>query len=241
MSLSPSARLGPYEILARLGAGGMGEVYRARDTRLGRDVAIKILPADLSGDPSRRARFEQEARAVAALNHPNILGLYDIGTENGIDYMVTEFVAGEILAALIERGPIPTRKLLDIAVQIADGMADAHSARITHRDLKPSRRWPPPSPGSDRVRSFAGPQSGGCVAAGRRRHLHGVAWTSAQRAIPKILRELANVPRVQFSPDGKQILLMLNGARRREEAWLLPDPPNPSHPPQPRAAGLANL
>jgi len=137
MSLAPSARLGPYEILARLGAGGMGEVYRARDTRLGRDVAIKILPADLSGDPSRRARFEQEARALAALNHPNILGLYDIGTEDGIDYMVTEFVAGETLAALIERGPIPTRKLLDIAVQIADGMAAAHTARITHRDLKP--------------------------------------------------------------------------------------------------------
>jgi len=137
MSLSPSTRLGPYEILSRLGAGGMGEVYRARDTRLGRDVAIKILPGDLSGDPSRRARFEQEARAVAALNHPNILGLYDIGGQDGTDYMVTEFVAGETLAALMERGPIATRKLLDIAVEIADGMAAAHAARITHRDLKP--------------------------------------------------------------------------------------------------------
>ena len=137
MSLAPLTRLGPYEIVARLGAGAMGEVYRARDSRLGREVAIKILPADVSTDPSRRARFEQEARAVAALNHPNILGLYDIGNEDGVAYIVTEFVAGETLAALLERGPLPVRKLLDIAVQIADGMAAAHAARITHRDLKP--------------------------------------------------------------------------------------------------------
>ena len=115
----------------------MGEVYRARDSRLGRDVAIKILPADVSADPSRRSRFEQEARAVAALNHPNILGLYDIGNEDGVSYIVTEFVAGETLAALLERGPLPARKMIDIAVQIADGMAAAHAARITHRDLKP--------------------------------------------------------------------------------------------------------
>src|SRR5580698_4265869 len=137
MSRAPLTRLGPYEIVARLGAGAMGEVYRARDSRLGRDVAIKILPADVSADPGRRARFEQEARAVAALNHPNILGLYDIGKEGGISYLVTEYVAGETLAALLERGPLATRKLLDIAVQIADGMAAAHAARITHRDLKP--------------------------------------------------------------------------------------------------------
>ena len=137
MPRAPLTRLGPYEIVSRLGAGAMGEVYRARDSRLGRDVAIKILPADVSADPGRRARFEQEARAVAALNHPNILGLYDIGNEDGVSYIVTEFVAGETLAALLERGPLPMRKLLDIAVQIADGMAAAHAARITHRDLKP--------------------------------------------------------------------------------------------------------
>src|SRR6202453_3775448 len=95
MSQAPLTRLGPYEIVSRLGAGAMGEVYRARDTRRGRDVAIKILPADVSADPGRRARFEQEARSVAALNHPNILGLYDIGNENGVSYIVTEFVAGE--------------------------------------------------------------------------------------------------------------------------------------------------
>jgi Tol biopolymer transport system component len=138
MSLSPATRLGPYEILARLGAGAMGEVYRARDTRLGREVAIKILPADLSGDPGRRARFEQEARAVAALNHPNILGLYDIGNDNDVSYIVTELVPGETLAALIQRGPLPIKRLIEIAVQIADGMAAAHAARISHRDLKPA-------------------------------------------------------------------------------------------------------
>jgi len=137
MSLAPATRLGPYEVVARLGAGAMGEVYRARDSRLGRDVAIKILPAEFSSDPARRARFEQEARAVAALNHPNILGVYDIGNEGGVSYIVTEFVGGETLAALLERGPLPVRKLLDVAAQIADGMAAAHAARITHRDLKP--------------------------------------------------------------------------------------------------------
>ena len=137
MPLAPSTRLGPYEILARLGAGGMGEVYRARDSRLGREVALKILPEEFAGDRGRRSRFEQEARAAAALNHPNILGLYDIGDEGGVAYIVTELVAGETLAALIERGPVPTRRLLDIAVQTADGMAAAHTARITHRDLKP--------------------------------------------------------------------------------------------------------
>src|ERR1017187_3393241 len=138
MSLSPATRLGPYEILARLGAGAMGEVYRARDTRLGREVAIKILPADLSGDPGRRARFEQEARALAALNHPHIRGLYDIGNDNDVSYIVTELVPGETLAALIQRGPLPIKRLIEIAVQIADGMAAAHAARISHRDLKPA-------------------------------------------------------------------------------------------------------
>ncbi len=138
MPLSAHDRLGPYEILAPLGAGGMGEVYRARDTRLGREVALKVLPPELANDTARRARFEQEARAAAASNHANILVLYDIGTEDGIGYMVTELVVGETLEAILERGPVPIRKLLDIAVQMAEGMACAHAARITHRDLKPA-------------------------------------------------------------------------------------------------------
>ena len=138
MRFEPGSRLGPYEIIAPLGAGGMGEVYRARDPRLGREVALKILPGEFSGDPARRARFDQEARAAAALNHPNIVGLYDVGTENGVSYFVGELVAGETLTEVIQRGPVPIRRLLDIAVQIADGMAAAHAARITHRDLKPA-------------------------------------------------------------------------------------------------------
>ncbi|HSU66297.1 MAG TPA: protein kinase [Tepidisphaeraceae bacterium] len=141
MPLTPDTRLGPYEIVAPLGAGGMGEVYRARDTRLGREVALKVLPAALSSDPGRRARFEQEARATAALSHPNIVAVYDIGQVPDMPeqmYLVSELVPGETLAAFLERGPVPTKKLLDLAVQIADGMAAAHAARITHRDLKPA-------------------------------------------------------------------------------------------------------
>ena len=138
MTPSPGSRLGPYEIVGRLGAGGMGEVYRARDARLGREVALKVLPPELANDAARRARFEQEARAAAALNHTNIMAVYDIGSEGGVGYMVTELVSGETLAAILERGPLPIRKLLDIAVQIAEGMACAHAARITHRDLKPA-------------------------------------------------------------------------------------------------------
>ena len=135
--LSPATRIGPYEIVSPLGAGGTGEVYRARDSRLGRDVALKILPAAVAGDASGLARFEQEARAAGALNHPNIVAAFDIGRENDIAYMVCELVDGEPLRELISRGPAPVRKLTDIAVQIADGLAAAHSAGIVHRDLKP--------------------------------------------------------------------------------------------------------
>jgi eukaryotic-like serine/threonine-protein kinase len=138
MALTSGSKLGPYEILAPLGAGAMGEVYRARDPRLGRDIALKILPPAFATDASRQARFEQEARAAAALNHPNIVGVFDIGAAEGSFYIVSELVSGETLAPLLERGPLPLKKLLDIATQIADGMAAAHAARITHRDLKPA-------------------------------------------------------------------------------------------------------
>ena len=135
MSLAPDSRLGPYEIVGKLGAGGMGEVYRARDPRLGRIVAVKLLTH--SGDPGLRQRFEQEARAASALNHPNILTVHDVGEQNGAQYIVSELVEGEPLRALIQRGPAPLRKTLDIATQIADGLAAAHKAGIAHRDLKP--------------------------------------------------------------------------------------------------------
>ena len=130
-------RLGNYEILDKLGEGGMGEVWRARDQRLQRMVAVKILPADVSNDPSRRARFEQEAHALGALNHPNIVAIYDVGNDDGRAYIVSELVEGESLRAMLDRGPVPVRKTIDLAGQIADGMAAAHALGIVHRDLKP--------------------------------------------------------------------------------------------------------
>jgi serine/threonine-protein kinase len=130
-------RLGPYEVLGLIGAGGMGEVYRARDTRLDRTVAIKILPAELSADPDRRTRFEREARAVAALSHPHICTLYDIGTHDGTTYLVMEHLAGETLAQRLTRGPLPVAQALDLAAQIADALDAAHKHGIIHRDLKP--------------------------------------------------------------------------------------------------------
>jgi len=137
MALTPGTRLGPYELVALIGAGGMGEVYRARDQRLGRDVAVKVLPAFFAADPDRLRRFEQEARAVAALNHPNILGVHDLGQQDGTPYMVCELLEGESLRAVLTRGPLSHRKTIDYAIQIAHGLAAAHSKDIAHRDLKP--------------------------------------------------------------------------------------------------------
>jgi eukaryotic-like serine/threonine-protein kinase len=135
--LSSGVRLGPYEVLSPLGAGGVGEVYRARDTRLGRDVAIKVLPESVAGDAHALARFEREARAVAALSHPNILALFDVGESNGVHFAVTELLEGETLRARVDRGPFPVRKALDVAVQITEALAAAHENGIVHRDLKP--------------------------------------------------------------------------------------------------------
>ncbi len=137
MALFAGARLGPYEILAALGAGGMGEVYRARDPRLGREVAIKVLPASFSRDPDRLKRFEQEARAAGVLNHPNIMAVYDIGTHEGAPYVVMELLEGETLRGRIAVGPLPQRKAIEYAVQIAHGLAAVHGKGIVHRDLKP--------------------------------------------------------------------------------------------------------
>ncbi len=137
MSLAPGTKLGPYELIALIGAGGMGEVYRARDQRLGRDVAVKILPASFAADPDRLRRFEQEARAVAALNHPNILGVHDLGQHDGTPYMVCELLEGETLRAILARGPLSHRKAIDYAIQTAHGLAAAHGKDIAHRDLKP--------------------------------------------------------------------------------------------------------
>jgi len=137
MALASGTKLGPYEIQSPLGAGGMGEVYRARDTRLGRDVALKILTEAFTQDADRLHRFELEARAVAALNHPNILAVFDIGQHNGTPFLVTELLEGESLRAVLDAGPVPQRKAIEYGVQIAHGLAAAHEKGIVHRDLKP--------------------------------------------------------------------------------------------------------
>jgi eukaryotic-like serine/threonine-protein kinase len=138
MSLTAGARLGPYEVVALLGSGGMGEVYKARDTRLDRTVAIKVLPADFAADAERLARFEREAKATAALSHPNILAIHDTGTHDGMPYLVEELLEGESLKDRLGGGPIPVRKAVGLAVQIAHGLAAAHEKHIVHRDLKPA-------------------------------------------------------------------------------------------------------
>ena len=138
MTLPVGTRLGPYEVVGPLGAGGMGEVYRASDTRLGRSVAIKVLPEHLAESPQARERFEREARAISALGHPSICTLYDIGTESGRGYLVMELVEGETLAARLERGQLAPAEALRVAIQVADGLAAAHRQGIVHRDLKPA-------------------------------------------------------------------------------------------------------
>src|SRR6202158_2284447 len=137
MSLPAGTRLGPYEILAAIGTGGMGEVYRARDSRLGRDVAVKVLPASFSEDSDRLRRFEQEARAAGILNHPNITAVYDIGTHEGAPYVVSELLEGETLRAALAGGKLSPRRAIEYALQMAHGLAAAHEKGIVHRDLKP--------------------------------------------------------------------------------------------------------
>jgi len=137
MGLTSGTKLGPYEILSPLGAGGMGEVYRARDTRLDRTVAIKILPAHLSSNPEAKRRFEREARAISSLNHPNICTLHDVGHQDGVDYLVMEFLEGETLADRLVKGPLPPEQVLKYGIEICEGLEKAHRGGVTHRDLKP--------------------------------------------------------------------------------------------------------
>ena len=137
MSLMPGARLGRYEVVTLVGAGSMGEVYRARDPQLGRDVAIKVLAPAFAEDADRLVRFEQEARAAAALNHPNILAVFDIGRHAGSPYIVSEFLEGGTLRERLKTGPLPARKAIEYASQMAHGLAAAHEKGIIHRDLKP--------------------------------------------------------------------------------------------------------
>ena len=138
MALSAGTRLGPYEIQSALGAGGMGEVYRAKDTRLDRTVAIKILPEHLSSDPQLRERFDREAKAISSLSHPHICPLYDIGHQNGIDYLVMEYLEGQTLRQRIAAKPLKLGEILELGIQIADALDAAHAKSIVHRDIKPS-------------------------------------------------------------------------------------------------------
>src|SRR5215472_9909985 len=137
MSLVSGTKLGPYEILAPLGAGGMGEVYRARNARLDGTVAIKILPGEVLKDPLRKQRFEREAKTTSSLNHPHICVLYDIGSQDGVDYLVMECVEGETLAKRLERGPLPLDQVLKYGAQVAGALDKAHRSGVVHRDLKP--------------------------------------------------------------------------------------------------------
>src|SRR5438309_901038 len=177
MTVSVGQKIGPYEVIGQIGAGGMGEVYRAHDARLGRDVAIKVLPPSFSSDPARLNRFAQEARAAAALNHPNILAIYDIGEWQGAPYIVSELLAGETLRDRIKNGPLPTRKAVDYALQVARGLAAVHDRGIVHRDLKPENivltrdghvkildfglaKQAPGRPGSDEQQTIASTDAG---------------------------------------------------------------------------------
>src|SRR2546430_4070451 len=138
MSLASGTKLGPYEIVSALGAGGMGEVYRARDTKLGRDVALKVIPDTFALDPDRRARFQREAQVLASLNHPHIAAIYGFEDSGGTHALVLELVEGETLADRVARGPIPIDEALPIARQIAEALEVAHERGIVHRDLKPA-------------------------------------------------------------------------------------------------------
>src|SRR5438552_3558493 len=137
MSLSTGTRLGPYEVLSPLGAGGMGEVYRARDTRLERTVAIKVLPPHLSSSEEVRQRFEREAKTISSLSHPHICALYDVGNQDGVEYLVMEYLEGETLADRLLKGPLPADQTLRYGIEIADALDKAHRQGIVHRDLKP--------------------------------------------------------------------------------------------------------
>jgi serine/threonine protein kinase len=137
MALAAGTKLGRYEVQSPVGSGGMGEVYRAKDTRLDRTVAVKILPAHLSDNPDARQRFDREARAISSLNHPNICTLHDVGHQDGIDFLVMEFLEGETLADRLRKGPLPTEQVPKYGIEICEGLERAHKSGVVHRDLKP--------------------------------------------------------------------------------------------------------
>ena len=217
MALSPGTRLGPYEIVAPLGAGGMGEVYRARDMKLDRDVAIKIVPSALAADPAALARFELEARAVATISHPNILAIFDAGTERGTPYIVTELLEGTTLREALADGALPARRAIDIAVQAAAGLAAAHARGITHRDLKPENLFITRD-GRIKVLDFglakrAAPVEAGTIAATYTPTSPGTVLGTVGYMSPEQVRGLAVDHRADIFSLGAVLFEMLTGTR----------------------------
>ena len=242
MALSSGLKLGPYEIQSPLGAGGMGEVYRATDTRLGRDVALKILPASFAREPDLLRRFEQEARAVAALSHPNILAIHDIGSHDGSPFLVSELLEGESLRDVLDRGPLPQRKAIEYGVQIAHGLAAAHGKGITHRDLKPENIYVTKD-GRIKILDFglaklAQNPNPDEVTLASSHTAAGVVMGTASYMAPEQVRGEATDPRTDLFAFGAVLYEMLSGVRafRRDTAAetmtavLKDDPPELSDP-----------
>jgi serine/threonine protein kinase len=244
MPLTPGTKLGPYEILGPLGAGGMGEVYRAKDSRLGRDVALKVLPESFAREGDRLRRFEQEARAVAALNHPNILAVFDIGQHDGSPFLVSELLEGETLRAVLDRGSVPQRKTIEYGVQIAHGLAAAHEKGIVHRDLKPENVFVTKD-GRIKILDFglaklaqkAGTDSGDLTLTSEHTAAGVVMGTASYMAPEQVRGETAD-PRTDIFAFGAVLYEMLSGVRafRRDTAAetmtavLKDDPPELSDP-----------
>ncbi len=239
MALTSGSKLGPYEIQSPLGAGGMGEVYRAKDTRLGRDVALKILPESFARETDRLRRFEQEARAVAALNHPNILAIHDIGQHEGSPFLVSELLEGESLGATLDRGALPQRKTIEYGVQIAQGLAAAHEKGIVHRDLKPENIFVTKD-GRIKILDFGLAKLAQKAGAGSdevtltsERTAAGVVMGTASYMAPEQVRGEAADPRTDIFAFGAVLYEMLSGVRafRRDTpaetmtAVLKDDPP----------------
>src|SRR6202007_3217895 len=253
MILAVGRRVGPYEILAPLGAGGMGEVYRARDTRLGREIALKILPEFFARESDRLHRFEQEARAVAALNHPNILAVFDIGQHNGSPFLVSELLEGESLRAVLDCGALPQRKTIEYGVQIAQGLAAAHDKGIVHRDLKPENVFVTKD-GRVKILDFglaklaqkarAGAAESDGITLTSSHTAAGVVMGTASYMAPEQVRGESADPRTDIFAFGAVLYEMLSGTRafRRDTtpetmtAVLKEDPPeltNAAHPVSP--------
>ena len=253
MALTSGTKLGPYEILAPIGAGGMGEVYRAKDTRLGRDVALKILPESFAREPDRLRRFEQEARAVAALNHPNILAVFDVGQQEGSPFLVSELLEGESLRAALEGGALPQRKTIEYGVQIAYGLAAAHEKGIVHRDLKPENIFVTKD-GRIKILDFGlaklAQQAGADdVTLSSPHTAAGVVMGTASYMAPEQVRGEAVDPRTDIFAFGAVLYEMLSGVRafRRDTtaetmtAVLKDEPPELSDPLRPVSPTLERI